>query len=192
MPRRRVSFVPGGYYHVYNRGCNREPIFFEDRNYTFLLRRVKEQVIQSQTVVVAYCLMPNHYHFLLRQEEDTPISDFMQAIFNRYTKAVNNAYGRTGTLFEGSFDAIPVVKDAHLLHLCRYIHRNPVEAGLVTHPAQWPYSNYLEWVEQRPGTLVDRDFVRAHFPTPEAYERFVIDYAPSKKMLNVVRGLALE
>jgi REP element-mobilizing transposase RayT len=192
MARRKIQFLPGNYYHVYNRGANRELIFRNESNYHFLLRRVKENMGKFQICVLAYCLMPNHYHFLLRQEGDPTISAFMQAVFNSYTKAFNNAHQRTGTLFEGPFRATFVDQCAYLLHLCRYIHRNPLEAGLAAHPAEWPFSNYLEWIDKRPGSLVDRDFIREHFSSPGGYEEFVLEYTPSREMDETIHKLALE
>ena len=103
--------------------------------------------------------MPNHYHFLLRQDSDIPISTFIQRIFNSYTKAYNKKYERSGTLFEGRFKAIHVDKEGYLLHLCKYIHANPVKALLVEAPEEWEFSNYPEWVGERNGTLIDKDFV---------------------------------
>jgi len=124
--------------------------------------------------VIAYCLMPNHYHFLLRPEEDGVLSRFIQRLFNSYTQAFNKQHGRSGTLFEGRAKSVLVDTDEYILHLCCYIHLNPVKAGLVGHPAAWSYSNYLEWVERRDGTLVDRAFVRAYFPAATDYESFVV------------------
>jgi len=192
MARRKVEFLPGYYYHVYNRGVGRQPIFHTEDNYTFLLRRVKTHVDRLSISVITHCLMPNHYHFLLRQDGEQTISDLMQAIFNSYTKAINRRFHRTGTLFEGPFQAIQVDREKHLIHLCRYIHRNPLEAALVSHPGEWPFSNYLEWVGQRSGSLVDREFVRAWFPTPADYERFVMDYEPPPAIAQAIQRLALE
>ncbi len=124
--------------------------------------------------MIAYCLMPNHYHFLLRPEEDGALSRFIQRLFNSYTQAFNKQQGRSGTLFEGRAKSILVDTDEYVLHLCRYTHLNPIKAGLVVYPGEWPYSNYLEWVEQRDGTLVDRVFVRGYFPTATDYEAFVM------------------
>ncbi len=189
---RKVKFIPGHYYHVYNRGANRQPIFRTEENYIFLLRRVKKYATRFAISVIAYCLMPNHYHFLLRQESTHIISLFVQAVFNSYTKAFNKMFDRSGTLFEGPFRAIMVDRDEYLIHLCRYIHRNPLEAGLVNHPARWPFSNYLEWVGQRAGTLVDRALVREWFPSPADYERFVMEREPSPRMAAVIERLKLE
>jgi putative transposase len=163
----------GRYYHVFNRGCSRGPIFVNAGNYVFLLRRAKAYLADYPLSMIAYCLMPNHYHFLLRSDDDGALSRFTQRLFNSYTQAFNKQQGRSGTLFEGRAKSALVDTDAYVVHLCRYIHMNPVKAGLVTHPGGWPYSNYLEWVEQRGGTLVDRSFVREFFSTAASYEAFV-------------------
>lgn len=192
MARRKVTFTQGGHYHVYNRGTNREPIFLCDDNYRFLLRRVKKCAHDWQVTVLAYCLMPNHYHFVLRQDGERPLSGFVQAVFNSYTKAFNRMYERSGTLFEGPFQSRLVDKEEHLLHLCRYVHRNPLDAGLVQSLGDWPYSNYLEWVGEREGTLVDWDFVRSRFDASGAYASFVLDHEPPKQIRDVVRQLSCE
>ena len=128
--------LAGHYYHVYNRGCNRERIFADDGNYLFLLRRAKAFLADYALSMMAYCLMPNHYHFLLRLEQDGALSRFVQRLFNSYTQAFNKQQGRGGTLFEGRAKSVLVDTDEYVLHLCRYIHLNPVKAGLVAHPGQ--------------------------------------------------------
>jgi len=166
--------LAGHYYHVYNRGCNRENIFANAGNYVFLLRRAKLILADHPLTIIAYCLMPNHYHFLLRPEEDGALSPFIQRLFNSYTQAFNRQQRRSGTLFEGRAKSILVDTDEYVLHLCRYIHLNPVKARLVVYPGDWPYSNYLEWVEQRGGMLVNRKFVRGRFSTAADYKAFVL------------------
>jgi len=176
MPYRKVQFAQCQFYHIYNRGVGRQSIFQEEENYLFLLRRVKKYAGAFDIAVVAYCLMPNHYHFLLRQDDQIPAGRLPQRVFNSYTKAFNRRYDRTGTLFEGPYKASRVDQDRYLLHLCRYIHANPVKHGLVSDLKQWPYSNYLEWIGDRNGKLVDRAFVREHFPVAGNYRQFVLDY----------------
>jgi REP element-mobilizing transposase RayT len=175
MPKRKINFVKDGYYHIYNRGAGRQSIFREERNYIYLLRLLKKVTAESDVTVIAYCLLPNHYHWLLRQDGDTSAGKVPARVFGSYSQAFNSAYERTGTLFEGPYQAIVVDNDAYLLHLCRYIHLNPVRHGMVDTPQDWPYSNYLEWLGQRPGTMVDKGFVQDHFDTPLAYQVFVSD-----------------
>jgi putative transposase len=130
MPRREVIFQSGNYYHVYNRGNNRQLIFFERDNYTYFLRQLRTHLINRGVDIIAYCLMPNHYHLLVYLKNEY-FSKLMQAFTLSYAKAINQRYKRVGSLFQGRFQAIHVDKDEYLLNLTRYIHLNPVEANLV-------------------------------------------------------------
>jgi putative transposase len=165
--------VAGQYYHVYNRGCNRENIFSNDGNYRYLLQQAKKFLIGSGIGVVTYCLMPNHYHFLLRSDSDGSIARFIQRLFNSYAQAFNKQQDRSGTLFEGRAKSIWVDDEKYLLQLCRYIHLNPVVAGLVSRAEDWQYSNYLDWIGERDGTLIDREFIRTYFAKPSEYVTFI-------------------
>ncbi len=173
MPHRGDIFAPGNAYHLYNRGLNKADIFTGADNYRFLLGKVKRLLKEIPATVIAYCLMPNHYHFVMRQEGETPLSQFIGRLFQSYTQAYNRQQKRTGPLFAGRFRCVHVDSEEYLLHLCRYVHLNPVAAGLVARPEDWPFSNYLEWIGRREGTLVDRALIGAYFDTPEAYIAFV-------------------
>lgn len=175
MGIRKTKFIKGNYYHIYNRGCNKDHIFYEEKNYRFLLKKINKYYIECNISIIAYCLMPNHYHFLLRQDSDIPISKFVQSIFNSYTKAINKMYNRSGTLFENKYKSIHVSKENYLLHLCRYIHRNPLEAKLVNNLSDWKYSNYPEWIGIRKGKLFDREFMIERFGSISKYVEFVSD-----------------
>jgi putative transposase len=187
MARRKTLFLPNNYYHIYNRGANKADIFLNDKDYIFLLKQLKAHIEEFDVTVIAYCLMSNHYHFILRQNGEAQISDFMQAVFYIYSSAFNTVHKHSGTLFEGPFQAILIDKTEYLLHLCRYIHRNPLEASMVVKPEQWHYSNYAEFVGKRKGTLVDQEFVKINFGTPEAYEDFVMNYVPLEKAQKELR-----
>ncbi len=120
--------------------------------------------------------MPNHYHFLLRQDGETPLSKFINLLFNAYVQAVNRQQKRSGTLFEGRYRMAIVDDWGQLIHLCRYIHYNPVKAGMVKFPQEWPYSNYADWIGLRSGTLKDEHFIHDHFSSAEDYINFVMEY----------------
>jgi putative transposase len=182
MPTFRPPFLPGHYYHLFNRGAHRQPIFHEPSNYTFVLNKIRIYCREFSLTPIAYALLPNHYHFCVRQDGELAAGKLPQYVFNSYTKAYNIRYQHSGTLFEGHYRAILVDKDAYLVHLCRYIHANPVAHGLVEHPADWPYTNYLEWVGERKGTLYDPSFVHAHFPDQEEYQIFVMDYLRTRDL----------
>ena len=176
MPQRGVVFAAGEYYHIYNRGAGRNPIFFTPANYEYCLHLVKRYLTQYAVTVIAYCLMPNHYHFLLRQESDLPLSKFIGVLFNAYAQAVNKQQTRSGSLFEGRFQHRRIDREEYLTHLCRYVHLNPVKARLVQRPEDWPYSNYQDWIGLRAGTLMNRLFIQDHFLSGEAYRQFVADW----------------
>ena len=187
MAQRKTPFLPNNYYHIYNRGANRADIFLNDKDYMFLLKQVNEHIEEFDITAIAYCLMSNHYHFILRQNGEAKINDFMQAVFYNYSSSFNTIHKHSGTLFEGPFRAILIDKSKCLLHLCRYIHRNPLEAGIVVKPEQWHYSNYAEFIGKRRGILVDREFVKANFGSPGAYEDFVMNYVPPERTQKELR-----
>jgi len=182
MPRRADAFIQGGYYHVYNRGANRNLIFFSDDDFLCCLGLIKQYARHYQITVIAYCLLSNHYHFLLRQDGPAPVSKFIGVIFNSYVQSLNLRMERSGTLFEGRFKHRRVNDETYLLNLCRYIHANPVLHGIVDDPAMWQFSNYLEWVGQRPGNLVDRAFITKYFDSPAAYELYVLEYLREREL----------
>ncbi|HLF25710.1 MAG TPA: transposase [Anaerolineae bacterium] len=187
MPYRKVEFRAGEYYHLYNRGNNFQPIFFERENYFYFLRLLREHLAVRAADIVAYCLMPNHYHLLTCLKIDN-LSAAMQPFALAYTKAINKRYGRVGSLFQGPFQAIHIDRDEYLLHLSRYIHLNPVTAGLTRQPEDWEFSSYREFVDIREGALSRPEIVLSQFPSPNAYCEFVAAVAESdhKKIAHLL------
>jgi REP element-mobilizing transposase RayT len=119
------------FHHIYNRGVDRSPIFFNRDNWFFFLKRLREYASPDQADILAYCLMPNHYHVLCEVKVDDFGKSVMQPFSVSYTKAINKQQGRVGSLFQGPFQARRVDSDSYLVHLTRYIHLNPVTANLV-------------------------------------------------------------
>lgn len=198
MPRRTTPFVPDIYYHFYNRGNNRQVVFFEPDNYLYFLGGLKKYLVPV-VKIIAYCLMPTHYHILVRvmlqtsevlktSEVSAQVSLAMQKFLISYTKAINKRFERVGSLFQGQFQAKPIQNYPHLMNLCVYIHGNPVKDGLVATPEDWIYSNYLEWLGQRDGTLVDREFVQENFGSPAEYKALVMEYIKTRYLPDDVRN----
>lgn len=187
MPKARqeeIQWLAGHYYHLYNRGARRLTIFREEQNYRFVLTRINEYCTALALTLIAYVLMPNHYHFLVRQDKEAPAGLLPQRVFNSYSKAYNQLYQHSGTLFEGRFKAIPVTDDAYLRHLCHYIHANPVKDGIVHQLDAWPFSNYLDWVGKRQGKLVDHRFVQEHFGSATHYEASLNEFIQQQRYLD--------
>jgi len=169
-----MQHYAGQYYHVYNRGTNRQPIFACEENYYFLLRRVKQYISSYSLRIIAYSLMPNHYHFLVGVDKDGMLGPFFQRLFNSYSQAFNRQQNRSGTLFQGRAKSILVDNTSYVYALTRYIHLNPVVAGLVRKPEDWQYSNYLEWIGVRQDELFDSNFRETFFNSPDEYKRYVV------------------
>jgi putative transposase len=180
MPKRSIELRSGHYYHLYNRGNNRQPIFFDRENYLYFLRQIGEYLINDAIDVVAYCLMPNHYHLLVCLKTDN-LAKYIQPFTLSYTKAINKCYGRVGSLFQGRFQAIEVERDEYLLHLSRYIHLNPVRAKLVRIPEEWEFSSYQEYIGCRSGKLPKPNIVLSQFSSADAYRLFVESYQESDR-----------
>ncbi len=140
MPRQARQFAESEIYHVMLRGVNRDAIFLEDADcerFLDLLRRVKED---SGCLVLAYCLMTNHIHLVLRTTTE-PISLVMKRLGVRYVGWFNRKYARVGHLFQSRFASLPVEDDAYLITLLRYVWHNPVEAGLASRAEDYPWSS---------------------------------------------------
>jgi REP element-mobilizing transposase RayT len=179
-----IAFAKGNYYHIYNRGAGRQPIFREERNYHYLLRLIEKVAPACEVTLLAYCLLPNHYHWLVRQDGEIPVGMLPQRVFGSYTQAFNKAYHASGTLFQGRFQARLVDTERYLRHLCCYIHTNPVKHGLTKSPDSWPYSNYQSWVDDRLTQPTCRQFVAEFFGTPARYAAYIREYLVDRTALS--------
>jgi REP element-mobilizing transposase RayT/DNA-directed RNA polymerase specialized sigma24 family protein len=136
----RIEF-PGAVYHVTSRGDRREPIFVDDADRVCLLDVLAQALSRFDAQMLAYCLMDNHYHFVLHTRQAN-LSLLMRQINGVYTQAFNRRHHKVGHLFQGRFKAILVDRDAYLLEVCRYVELNPVRAGMKRKPQTWPWSSY--------------------------------------------------
>jgi len=179
-----MIYRQGNCYHLYNRGINRGKIFFSDRNYLYLLEKIRNTYNDYGIGIIAYCLMPNHYHFLVKQITERPVSDWIKTLFVGYVQAINKEQKRKGTLFEGRVKSKFIDKEEYLIHLVRYIHSNPVRAGLVSELEEWQYSNYLEWIGLRKGVLFDKSILQMYFENHHDYHEFVESYVHNKREIE--------
>jgi putative transposase len=143
-----VPLIPGCFFHIFNRGNNRENLFHEERNYEYFLRLYGHHIFPVADTY-AYCLMKNHFHFLVKIRKDLKKRDFpagfskpFSNLFNAYARGYNRAYGRTGALFQRPFRRIPVANDLHLASLIAYLHQNPQKHGFVKDFRDWPFSSF--------------------------------------------------
>lgn len=187
-----MPYAQGHFYHIYNRGCNKEKIFFGDDNYRYLIQKMKSSFEDYGANIIAYCLMPNHYHLLVQQLTDVKLSKWLRKIFVGYSLAINKQQERSGTLFEGRPKHIAIEKEGYLNHLMWYIHTNPVAAGIVSRPDQWMYSNYLDCIGKRQGELFNKKFIKERFGSPLEYEDFVMNYSANKLSEKEIRKFLID
>lgn len=165
-----ITWTTGHYYHIYNRGAHRSTLFRDDTCYRFAIERMQKIATRLSIHVVSYCLMPNHYHFCVRQDGNVTADQLPRRIFNSYIKWFNHRYNHSGTLFERRFQAKAVDNDAYLRTLCLYIHANPVKHGLTLEPELWPYSNYAEWIGKRGESTSEPEVLVEQFGSAQHYQ----------------------
>ena len=210
MARRKHSFNNDNYYHIFNRGVEKRRIFLSDKDYGRFLNSLKHysqekgklsraalKKVDDKTwnpvEVVAYCLMPNHFHLLIKQVSDSGVSLFMNHLANSYTKYFNTKYKRVGPLFQGAFKSVPIESDEQLIHLSRYIHLNPVVSGLSKDPQDYKWSSVGSYTN---GSFTEEfikpNIVLGQFAARENYSQFVRDQVDYAKQLEELKHLSLD
>lgn len=219
---RAVRFCTDSIYHVFNRGVERRNIFLSVRDrerfvqlleyyrfatvpksfshYLSLLveeRNIyheKLQVLPHNIDVLAYCLMPNHFHLLVRQREERGVVESMSNIANGYAKYFNTKQKRVGPLFQGPFKAVRIESDEQLIHVSRYIHINPVVSGIVreTELYMYPWSSLPAYIHDDSKRWIETGTVLAHFRSSLAYRTFIDDQISYKMKLDTIKHILLE
>jgi putative transposase len=222
MPEYRIPLVNNEFYHIYNRGVARMPTFLSKSDYErgmltlsyypftnlpMKLSRFKElgaderlrllSEVQSKhskcVEIISFVLMPNHFHFILKQATDQGISTFVSQFTNSYTRYFNTKYERVGPLFQGLFKAVHIESDEQLIHTSRYVHINPTTAYIikVEQLAFYQWSSYPMFLN---GThsFINPQPILDHFPSRKAYENFVNDQVDYSRELKNIKHLTLE
>lgn len=158
MARQLRLHVPGGFYHVTLRGNHRQPIFFTEADRDLLDTVVAEVSVAQGARIHAFCWMTNHLHMLV-QVSDEPLGRLILRVASRYARSVQARLATTGHLFERRYHSVLVDADSHLLELIRYIHLNPVRAGLVVDPSSYPWSSHRVYLGSSDHQWVTTDFV---------------------------------
>lgn len=213
MPRKKVQIVNGEYYHVYNRGVDKREIFQDEKDYLKFLRNLKdfnnksyyEQRIQEleskkergsflfrkdKTVsIVAYSLLPNHYHLILKQLKDNGISNFMHKVGTSFTNFFNKKYNRSGRLFQGPYKTIHVNDNNYLLWLSGYVNGN-VEIHRIEKTKNYKWSSFNSFIEKgRNEILNDKDIILSQFKNSRDYKIFVDEVIKdSRKRKETLKG----
>lgn len=189
MPARLPIFAAQSFYHIYNRGHNKQPIFLHYKDYSRYLKRLEEFLTIHDVTLLAYCLMPNHLHLLLRQNNNETPDKFVHRLHTAYSMYFNKKYERVGSVFQGRFKAKLVDSEEYLLHVSRYIHLNPLEILHVQGPAlisllSYHWSSLKEFANPSLPHVSNPEIILSYFasrkkPNTQAnYLQFVEDQIP--------------
>lgn len=212
MPAKNVikNYVENGYYHIYNRGVEKREIFLDEQDHQVFLHFLKRYLTSppkdpllakaryrsdlfDKAQLLCYCLMPNHFHLLLKQNTLNAMSELVRALSNSYVRYFNDKHERIGALFQGTYKAVLIKTDEQLLHLTRYIHLNPLEILLpgeaeltrgVGNLRKYQWSSFGEYLGLRKTAWIHPEEVLAFFKTAQktnlkdtlSYQSFVEDY----------------
>ena len=180
-----ISLEPNKYYHLYTRGNNKETLFRQQDNYAYFLQLFRKYVAPYADTF-AYCLLPNHVHFLVRVKEEEALKPQwitedatklvnvqrqLAHLLNAYAKTINNRYDRVGRLFQHRFGRKEVTSEAYFTRLIYYIHFNPQYHSLIDDFSDWPYSSYHS-ILSKSKTALQREHVLAWFGGRDCYKAF--------------------
>ncbi len=193
MPSRNIVkiYAEDGFYHVYNRGVNKQDIFLDAKDYSVFLNLLKRYLDSSPAKdpkgreydnyfadidLLAFCLMPNHFHLFLEQRSSDSMTKLLRSVTGAYTIYFNKKYKRVGPLFQSRYKASLVNSEAYFSHISRYIHRNPHDFK------DWEWSSFPYYLVDKKEDWLKPDFVLGEFDGPEYYNEFVESYKPSKEV----------
>lgn len=205
----------GEVYHILNRSVQKLPIFQGKRECNFFLEAMEYYLQVEPPVklslyktnkdkfnikkddnflvsVIAYCLMPNHFHLILKQLAEEGIKKYIQRLTNSFAHYYSKKYESSGHLFEGNFKAVHVGSDEQLWHLSRYLHLNPVSGYLAENPEDYLFSSYGIYLGEKKSNFVDPSLVMENFSSPGKYKSFVEDRKDYQRVLEEIKRLTLE
>lgn len=222
MPGRIIPLVTDEVYHVYNRGINRQPTFNTKREYQRALLAIKYYKVSDPPIrlskflqfekgrqeevqeainqrdrlveIVCFCLMPNHFHFLLKQKKEKGISKFLGNLQNSYTRYFNTLNERDGSLFLDQFKAKRIETDEQLVHVSRYIHLNPYTGYVVKSLEElesYPWSSFPNYLKGD-NDFLDIELVLGMFKDAASYKEFVFNQADYQRRLKEIKHLIME
>ncbi len=222
MPRRKAPLVSGEIYHIFNKGITGQITFLNSKDYKrakltlkyylysplpirfsrFLelsSKRKKElfQIFKPRKIVsvIAYVFMPNHFHLLVKQEEDKGIQRFVGNFQNSYTRYFNTKNKRAGSLFLNRFKAVRIKTEEQLYHVSRYIHLNPYSSEVVKtlkELEQYKWSSLPEYLGLTEEKICDKELILGHFGNIERYKSFVFNQADYQRSLERIKRVVLE
>lgn len=174
------KFGPGEYYHIYNRGNGKADVFLDEQDFTFFILRLRQNLFPDEKTLnrlrplppnsfslISYCLMPNHFHLLLRQNSDIPTTKLLTKVCTSYSMYFNKKYNHTGHVFQDQYKQINIDDDSYLVWLSFYIHQNPKVAGFIDNPADYKWSSCGYFIGVESSSLCDKEIIASSYSNRE-------------------------
>lgn len=207
MPRIARGLAGGFIYHILNRGNFKQQIFHKKQDYQVFIELIAEALRRYEVSMLAYCLMPNHFHMVVKPQQGEELSRFVHWLMTSHVRRYHRHYESSGHVWQGRYKSFIIQDDHHLLTVLRYVEGNPVRAGLVKSAGDWPWSSFRERVGMVTNSLIDESPINM----PEDWTGFVDEpitavelekvrnsverqapYGSSVWKNNVIRELGLE
>lgn len=224
MPHRPIPLVTNEIYHVFNRSVAKQPIFLSPKDYLRAIEVIRfysyqntpmsfsrymktpkaerieimEKLQRSQELLIeiyTYCLMPNHFHFLLKQKEENGIKIFISNLQNSWAKYFNTKNRRSGALFQSMFKAVRIEDDEQFIHVARYIHLNPTTSYIIKNPTSlenYLWSSFPEYMIKKGFNITNKEQLMSYFKSSKDLKKFTLDQADYQRELDRIRHLMLE
>jgi len=170
------NFYKNTFHHIYNRGAFKKVIFYDDADYEYFLRKLKEYKDKYFIDILCYCLMPNHYHLFIKQtKEEFSTSKFIADFTNSFTKGMNKKYKRSGVLFEGKTKSKLIKDESYFKWVVKYILENPVKANLSNNFIDYEYSSAKEIMGLNKPIITSVNEFLSFFDSKESFNGFMLD-----------------
>ncbi len=167
IPRTSRKLSESNIYHIVIKGNNSQVLFFDSKDYLFFLKEIKKAVDEYDCKILAYCVMSNHIHLLMKFKEHNTMSNVFKSFGASFVPKYNYKHKRTGPLFNGRFYSSAVNDDAYLFMVLRYIHNNPVSANICNAPSEYQWSSYNDYFSNSEGKISDTDFIESMISNDE-------------------------
>lgn len=221
MPPRKIIFADGEYYHIYNRSAGGEQLFTKIRDNNRLLDLIdyyrfpvklrfskfhqlpnpkrnqywnEVSKLPQLVMIFAFCLMPNHYHLVIKQLTEEGLRSFITNVQNSYARYYNTKYHRNGSLFQNPFKAVHIDSNEQFIHIVRYVHINPLTSYLIKREAltDYPWTSYKWYSDKENNRFIDREEIINHFGTIKRFQAFTNDNVDYQQKLAKIKYLRID